>query len=72
MRYPTRVSLQHSLEYSALVATTFVLRVMPRRLALVAGAGIGWLGWTLHIRRDVVLSNLTQAFPDATEGKTAR
>lgn len=66
------MSLQHRLEYSALVVTAFLLRVMPRRLALLAGAGIGWLGWTLRIRRDVVLSNLAQAFPDLSQRERIR
>ncbi|NIQ86042.1 MAG: hypothetical protein GTN83_14750 [Acidobacteria bacterium] len=66
------MSLQHRLEYGALVVTAFLLRIMPRRLALFAGAGIGWLGWTLRIRREVVLSNLAQALPDASHDERVR
>jgi KDO2-lipid IV(A) lauroyltransferase len=58
------VSLQHWLEYGALVGTALVLRVLPRRVALAAGAGIGWLGWTLRIRRKIVLANVARALPD--------
>lgn len=72
MRYPTRVNLQHWLEYGALVATAFVLRAMPRRVALVAGAGIGWLGWTLRVRRELVLANVAQALPDLSQREQVR
>ncbi len=72
MRYPTRVNLQHSLEYGALVATAFVLRAMPRRVALVVGAGVGWLGWTLRVRRQIVLANVAQALPDMPQRERVR
>ena len=40
-----------------------LLRALPRRCALGAGAALGQLGWWLRIRRQVVLDNLAQAFP---------
>jgi KDO2-lipid IV(A) lauroyltransferase len=64
MRYPTRVNLQHWVEYGALVATATLLRALPRRLALLTGSAIGWLGWTLRVRRSVVLANVAQALPE--------
>jgi len=51
------------MEHAALVALATVLRAVPRRAALGAGAGIGWLGWTLRVRREIVLANLAQALP---------
>ncbi|MEE8411730.1 MAG: hypothetical protein V3S47_04455, partial [Acidobacteriota bacterium] len=66
------MNLQHWLEYGALVATAFVLRAMPRRIALVAGAGIGWLGWTLRVRRELVLANVAQALPDLSQREQVR
>ncbi len=72
LRYPTRVRLRHSIEYGALVGTSLVLRILPRRLALFAGAGIGWLGWTLRIRRGLVLENIEQALPDVSQRERVR
>ncbi len=40
---------------------------LPRRWLYAVTAALGWLAWTLHVRRKVVLSNLELAFPGETE-----
>lgn len=40
---------------------------LVRRLLLVLGALVGWLGWALHVRRRVMLANLRLAFPEMSE-----
>jgi KDO2-lipid IV(A) lauroyltransferase len=42
---------------------------LVRRLLLALGALIGWLGWALHVRRRVILSNLRLAFPERSEAE---
>jgi tetraacyldisaccharide 4'-kinase len=44
-------------------------RSLFRSLLLALGALAGWLGWALHVRRGVVLSNLRLAFPDLGEAQ---
>ncbi len=66
------MSLRHSVEYGALVATGVVVKAAPRRLALRIGAGIGWLGWALRLRRSVVLENLALALPEASAAERKR
>ena len=66
------MNLQHWLEYGALSATAGVLRLLPRRLALATGSAIGWLGWTLGVRRQVVLANVAQALPDRPQRERER
>jgi KDO2-lipid IV(A) lauroyltransferase len=39
-----------------------------RRLLRLLGEGLGYLLWTLRIRRGVVMANLRLAFPDWTDG----
>jgi KDO2-lipid IV(A) lauroyltransferase len=66
------MGLRHWLEYGALVVVAFVLRAVPRRVALAAGAGIGWLSWTLRVRRKIVLANIEQALPDLPQRERVR
>lgn len=40
------------------------LRALPRKLGTAFAAFIGWLTWTLRIRRRVALENLELAFPE--------
>ena len=51
---------------SALLVDTalHLLRALPRRAREHFAAFIGWLTWTLRIRRSVALENLAHAFPD--------
>ena len=42
---------------------------IPRPVLSAFGAFLGWLAWTLRIRRKVVLSNLALAFPEKTEAE---
>ena len=45
------------------------MRRMARRLLTALGAGLGWLLWTLRVRRRVVMENLLLAFPERTEAE---
>lgn len=67
MGYPTAVRFRHWVEYGAFAGMAFVLRALPRGWALGLGAGIGWIGWTLGIRRSLVLANIARALPQSTE-----
>jgi KDO2-lipid IV(A) lauroyltransferase len=40
-----------------------------RRFLIGMGRGLGWLLWTLHVRRGVIMENLRLAFPEWTEAK---
>jgi len=40
-----------------------------RRLLIGMGRMLGWLLWTLHVRRRVIMDNLRLAFPDWTEAQ---
>lgn len=61
--------LKNDLEHLVLRGFLLPIRLLPRRLALELGAGLGRLGWGLRIRRALVLANLAQAFPDATRAE---
>lgn len=68
-----RTSPGHVLEYAALRAVCVFVGLLPLRLALLFGAGLGWVAWSvLRIRRSVVLTNLTLAFPDLKDRKRRR
>lgn len=66
------MTLRHTLEYAGLLSLSWLLRALPRRLALDAGAGLGQAGWWLGIRRAVVLTNLRQALPSVSEPERRR
>lgn len=59
--------LSHTLEYYALILFARILCILPLRLALGIGSAIGALGWSLGIRRDLVLANVKRARPEASE-----
>jgi KDO2-lipid IV(A) lauroyltransferase len=40
-----------------------------RRFLIGMGRRLGWLLWTLHVRRGVIMENLRLAFPEWTEAK---
>ena len=42
---------------------------IPRPILMAFGSFLGWLGWTLGIRRGVVLGNLRLAFPEKSEAE---
>ncbi len=42
---------------------------MLKRVLVALGGFLGWLLWTLHVRRGVVLGNLRLAFPEWTEAR---
>jgi KDO2-lipid IV(A) lauroyltransferase len=44
-----------------------LLSRIPRRWLDAIGSALGWLVWTLRIRRGVVMSNLRLAFPEKSE-----
>jgi KDO2-lipid IV(A) lauroyltransferase len=47
----------------------WLLARLPYGAVAAFGAAIGWLIWTLRIRRRVVLENLERAFPERTEAE---
>ena len=67
------ISLAHSAEYLALRATVASLTALPYERAGRLGAWIGRLGYfPLGIRRDVVESQLTMAFPNMSRPEVVR
>src|SRR5512133_77108 len=46
-----------------------LLARIPRRALAAFGAFLGWIVWTLRIRRRVVLENLRLAFPEKTDAE---
>lgn len=65
MRRPT---LRHWAEYLAYRVAVGVLTVVPERLALRFGEGLGWVaGILLGIRRRTVMGHLRHAFPEKDE-----
>jgi KDO2-lipid IV(A) lauroyltransferase len=46
-----------------------LLAKIPRPVLMAFGAFLGWLIWTLRIRRRVALENLRLAFPEKTEAE---
>lgn len=60
-----QITFGHRIEFLALKFVAWWVNIIPLRLALAWGAGLGWLAWTvLGIRKAVVLINLGQAFPE--------
>ena len=58
---------------TALVGASLrVLRALPRRARERFAAFVGWLVWTLRIRRSVALDNVQQAFPEKTAAEQRR
>lgn len=60
------MSLSHRIEYWALIAVSQLLCTLPRSWALAIGSLIGSLGWRSGIRRQLVLSNIKLARPNAS------
>ncbi len=59
--------VRYRVEYAAVLGVSALMRALPRRWALAAGAALGRAGWWLRIRRAVVLANLAQALPEFDE-----
>lgn len=60
----------HRFEYALLRSVVFLAGLLPLRMALRAGAFLGWTAWTVFgIRKRIVLRNLRQAFPKMSEGE---
>lgn len=59
--------LSHKIQYWALIALARFICVIPRKWALNLGACVGWFGWTIRMRRDLALSNIANARPEANE-----
>lgn len=65
--------IRHRLEYILLRVTVWKLGLLPLRMALKAGAALGWIAWrVLKIRRTVSMINLGQAFPDQSSDELDR
>lgn len=56
-------SFSYRLQYVGLLALSCLARLLPRATALSLGAALGQLGWSLRLRRRIVLANLEQALP---------
>lgn len=67
-----KTPLSHHLEYRALMVLAFFVRLLPRSLALGAGAAVGQIGWWLGLRRKLVLANLAQALPELSDSERHR
>ena len=67
-----RRAARQRLEYLGVASAARFVRLVPRSWALAFGAGIGQLGWWLGLRRALVLSNLRQALPEASEAARRR
>jgi KDO2-lipid IV(A) lauroyltransferase len=59
--------ISHSLQYYALICFAELMRLLPRRAALFFGGCLGQIGWLTGLKRSLVLSNIKQALPQATE-----
>lgn len=59
--------LSHTLEYFALIVIAKLVCLLPFSWATGMGDLMGRLGWALGIRRNLVLSNIAMARPDASE-----
>ncbi|EDY84396.1 Bacterial lipid A biosynthesis acyltransferase superfamily [Verrucomicrobiia bacterium DG1235] len=64
--------LSHTIEYCALIGFSKFLCVIPRKWAFGIGSAIGAVGWTLGIRKELVLSNIANARPDADDAELNR
>ncbi len=63
-----RPAFTHRVEYAVLRTVIFLAGLLPLRLALEAGAFLGWTAWTVFgVRKRIVLTNLRQAFPEMSE-----
>lgn len=68
MSHRGRPTVAHRVEYSLLRGVIFLAGLLPLRLALKAGAFLGWTAWTVFgVRKRIVLENLLQAFPEMSE-----
>ncbi|OPL20110.1 MAG: hypothetical protein AVO35_01260 [Candidatus Aegiribacteria sp. MLS_C] len=60
--------LSHRFEYGILRAVAFLAGLLPLRLAIAAGAALGWIAWSvLGVRRRVVMTNLRLAFHEVPD-----
>lgn len=64
--------LSHKIQYLALVFLARFICILPRSWALSLGASVGWFGWTIGMRRELVLSNIANARPTASQAELKR
>jgi len=65
-------AVRHRLEYAVVQSTRLAAHLLPHRVALLAGGGLGWVAYLLDGRhRRVALTNLARAFP-ARSGRDRR
>ncbi len=64
--------LSHKIQYFALLCLARFICAIPRSWALNLGAAVGWFGWTIRMRRELALSNIAQARPDASPEELKR
>lgn len=62
--------VRHYVEYAVLRVVVFFVNVIPLKIALVFGRLLGSVAWCiLRVRREVVLRNITLAFPELKDRK---
>jgi Kdo2-lipid IVA lauroyltransferase/acyltransferase len=61
------MKFRHWIEYAFAIGFCWGFRLLPRNLALQAGALLGQLAWNLGIRKNLVLENLTRVFPELSD-----
>ena len=64
--------IQYTFEWAAFALARKALGLLPRRVAVAFGAVWGEMAYRLGLRRQVVLANLRQAFPEWTVGERRR
>lgn len=57
------MKIRHWVEYVFALGFCWIFRLLPRTLALQAGALLGQLAWILGIRKKLVMANLDRVFP---------
>ena len=64
--------LTHTQEFWAVRILAWLMRAIPRPIALAKGAALGQVGWLTGIRRRIVLDNLAVALPQVSPRQRQR
>lgn len=64
--------LSHQIQYYGLLLVARIICLVPRTWAMHIGVMLGSFGWALGIRRDLVLSNIAVAQPEASPAELKR
>ena len=63
------MKFRHWIEYFVALGFCWVFRLLPRNLSLQAGALLGQLAWSLGVRKNLVMANLTRVFPELSDAE---